>query len=466
MADIVVASARRPGLVRGSWLKPGSVVVDAGYGQGLHGDVRRDEALEVVSLLAPVPGGVGPMTIAVLLERTVRMAERSRPPTGSPGGGEEPAVPGLGRAEGGDPACWAGHLCDHCGAVLRRCASAGMPGWIRCLTDGARPLAIALVTPWSRTLGLRAPVLNAPMGGVAGGRLAAAVSSAGGLGMIGVGSAGSATVLEEEVAVPRADGREIRDRTPGLGDRGAPGAPGCRAGGGPGAPGGELRRGLDLGGTRQGCRDRDGHAGCHRRGGGTCGWCRDRRARGPWRRRRGTRDACGGHSAAPRRSSTQCRSRYSPREASQQHGAWLRYWRPGRQGRGSERRSPHARSRGVGGCPSGADRGFGCGHRHHERVRHRTRPSVARALPRARPAASSGSDGTVVRGPCAKRCVGCRGPLAPEARYSLTPRWWMPDRGWAQLWRRRRPPRWSEELRTGAIELLRASAPQHESDAE
>ena len=118
MADIVVASARRLGLVRGSWLKPGSVVVDAGYGQGLHGDVRRDEALEVVSLLAPVPGGVGPMTIAVLLERTVRMAERSRPPTGSPGGGEEPAVPGLGRAEGGNPACWAGHLCDHCGAVL------------------------------------------------------------------------------------------------------------------------------------------------------------------------------------------------------------------------------------------------------------------------------------------------------------------------------------------------------------
>ena len=71
------------------------------------------------------------------------------------------------------------------------------------------PLAIALVTPWSRTLGLRAPVLNAPMGGVAGGRLAAAVSSAGGLGMIGVGSAGSATVLEEEVAVPRATGAKF-----------------------------------------------------------------------------------------------------------------------------------------------------------------------------------------------------------------------------------------------------------------
>jgi nitronate monooxygenase len=56
-----------------------------------------------------------------------------------------------------------------------------------------------LTTPWSRSHRLTAPILNAPMGGVAGGRLAAAVTRAGGLGMIGVGSAGSRELLEREV---------------------------------------------------------------------------------------------------------------------------------------------------------------------------------------------------------------------------------------------------------------------------
>lgn len=60
-----------------------------------------------------------------------------------------------------------------------------------------------LFTPWSRSLRLGAPVLNAPMGGVAGGELASAVSRAGGLGMIGVGSAGSVALLEREAAHPR-----------------------------------------------------------------------------------------------------------------------------------------------------------------------------------------------------------------------------------------------------------------------
>ncbi len=60
-----------------------------------------------------------------------------------------------------------------------------------------------LVTPWSSTLNLRSPILNAPMGGVAGGRLAAAVSRAGGLGMIGVGTAGSVELIERESAIPR-----------------------------------------------------------------------------------------------------------------------------------------------------------------------------------------------------------------------------------------------------------------------
>ncbi|MFD6392147.1 NAD(P)H-dependent flavin oxidoreductase [Nocardia sp. NPDC060259] len=57
-----------------------------------------------------------------------------------------------------------------------------------------------LATPWSRSIGLRVPVVNAPMGGAAGGRLAAAVSAAGGLGMIGMGSAGSVAALERELA--------------------------------------------------------------------------------------------------------------------------------------------------------------------------------------------------------------------------------------------------------------------------
>src|SRR5271169_1739723 len=56
-----------------------------------------------------------------------------------------------------------------------------------------------LSTPWSRAMGLRAPIVNAPMGGVAGGRLAAAVSAAGGLGMVGMGTAGSTSSLHAEL---------------------------------------------------------------------------------------------------------------------------------------------------------------------------------------------------------------------------------------------------------------------------
>ena len=65
---------------------------------------------------------------------------------------------------------------------------------------------VDLSTPWSRTMGLRAPVLNAPMGGVAGGELATAVSAAGGLGMIGVGSDGSVALLEREAEGPQRAG--------------------------------------------------------------------------------------------------------------------------------------------------------------------------------------------------------------------------------------------------------------------
>src|SRR6202453_938597 len=65
-ADIVVAAVGRPKFVRGAWLKPGSVVVDAGYNEGNVGDVDFEEASAVASLITPVPGGVGPVTIAVL----------------------------------------------------------------------------------------------------------------------------------------------------------------------------------------------------------------------------------------------------------------------------------------------------------------------------------------------------------------------------------------------------------------
>ncbi len=72
--DVVVAAVGKPNFVRGDWLKPGAVVVDAGYNEGNIGDVHFYEALEKASLITPVPGGVGPMTIAVLLSQTVEAA--------------------------------------------------------------------------------------------------------------------------------------------------------------------------------------------------------------------------------------------------------------------------------------------------------------------------------------------------------------------------------------------------------
>jgi methylenetetrahydrofolate dehydrogenase (NADP+)/methenyltetrahydrofolate cyclohydrolase len=73
-ADLVVAAVGRPNFVRGDWLKPGAVVIDARYNKGNVGDVAFDEALDRASLITPVPGGVGPMTIALLLEHTVDAA--------------------------------------------------------------------------------------------------------------------------------------------------------------------------------------------------------------------------------------------------------------------------------------------------------------------------------------------------------------------------------------------------------
>jgi methylenetetrahydrofolate dehydrogenase (NADP+)/methenyltetrahydrofolate cyclohydrolase len=79
-ADVVVAAVGRPGLVRGEHLRPGAVVVDVGINRTadgkLVGDVDFASAAEVASAITPVPGGVGPMTIAMLMENTVEAATR------------------------------------------------------------------------------------------------------------------------------------------------------------------------------------------------------------------------------------------------------------------------------------------------------------------------------------------------------------------------------------------------------
>jgi methylenetetrahydrofolate dehydrogenase (NADP+) / methenyltetrahydrofolate cyclohydrolase len=83
-ADIVVAAVGRPELIRGSWIKPGATVIDVGQERveqpdgtrKLLGDVAYDEAAEVAGAITPVPGGVGPMTIACLLRNTAVAAHR------------------------------------------------------------------------------------------------------------------------------------------------------------------------------------------------------------------------------------------------------------------------------------------------------------------------------------------------------------------------------------------------------
>ena len=78
-ADIVVAAVGQRGLVRGEWIRPGAVVLDVGINRGadgkLAGDVEYEPAAERAAWITPVPGGVGPMTIAMLLSNTVDAAE-------------------------------------------------------------------------------------------------------------------------------------------------------------------------------------------------------------------------------------------------------------------------------------------------------------------------------------------------------------------------------------------------------
>lgn len=75
-ADIVVAAVGRPRFVQGEWLKQGAIVLDAGYNEGNVGDADFESCLGKVSAITPVPGGIGPVTIATLLRHTVEAAEK------------------------------------------------------------------------------------------------------------------------------------------------------------------------------------------------------------------------------------------------------------------------------------------------------------------------------------------------------------------------------------------------------
>jgi len=79
-ADVVVAAVGRAGFVKGEWVKEGAVVIDVGMNRNdegkLCGDVEYEAAKERASHITPVPGGVGPMTIAMLLKNTVEAARR------------------------------------------------------------------------------------------------------------------------------------------------------------------------------------------------------------------------------------------------------------------------------------------------------------------------------------------------------------------------------------------------------
>ena len=77
-ADIVIAAVGKPRFVQGGWIKLGAVVIDAGYNEGNIGDVDFEAAVEPASLITPVPGGVGPMTIATLVDNTVEAAAGRR----------------------------------------------------------------------------------------------------------------------------------------------------------------------------------------------------------------------------------------------------------------------------------------------------------------------------------------------------------------------------------------------------
>ena len=75
-ADIVVAAVGRPKFIRAEWIKKGVVLIDAGYNPGNIGDIDLKNAAPLSSAYTPVPGGVGPLTIAMLMRQTVQSAEK------------------------------------------------------------------------------------------------------------------------------------------------------------------------------------------------------------------------------------------------------------------------------------------------------------------------------------------------------------------------------------------------------
>ncbi len=88
-ADILIAAVGRPGMIRGEWIKPGAAIIDVGInrvpdpskksGHRLTGDVVFDECNEHAAAITPVPGGVGPMTIAMLMKNTLQAARSNKP---------------------------------------------------------------------------------------------------------------------------------------------------------------------------------------------------------------------------------------------------------------------------------------------------------------------------------------------------------------------------------------------------
>lgn len=77
LADIVVGAVGKPQFIKGSWIKEGAVVIDAGYHPGGVGDIELSTVIDKCSAYTPVPGGVGPMTIATLMAQTVEAAEKN-----------------------------------------------------------------------------------------------------------------------------------------------------------------------------------------------------------------------------------------------------------------------------------------------------------------------------------------------------------------------------------------------------
>ncbi|MBV9817085.1 MAG: bifunctional methylenetetrahydrofolate dehydrogenase/methenyltetrahydrofolate cyclohydrolase FolD [Solirubrobacterales bacterium] len=105
-ADVLIAAVGRPGMVTGDWIKPGATVIDVGITRtdaGLVGDVEFRSASEVAGLITPVPGGVGPMTIAILLRNTLEAARRQAGPAWT-AAADRPAAVSVGlRQPGREP---------------------------------------------------------------------------------------------------------------------------------------------------------------------------------------------------------------------------------------------------------------------------------------------------------------------------------------------------------------------------